>query len=136
MTTGWGIQVILQSWGTSRGRSQTAAVERGNLIGVRGGSRGGGQGGASAWSESSSSSKAGVGSQRESVRGRRQVHDGVLLRGQEAGRAQEAEVRNDKVNGPTRGDEGAHRQGQRVRGVRVGTSGGPRAGLSPLRCLS
>lgn len=85
MTTGWGIQVTLQSWGTSRGGSQTGAAERGSLMGVRGGPRWG-QGGASACSENSSSSKAGVGSQRESVRGRRQVHDGVLLRGQEAGK--------------------------------------------------
>lgn len=30
-------------------------------------------------------------------------------------------------------EEGAHRQGQRVRRVRVGTSGGPRARLGPLR---
>lgn len=37
MTTGWGIQVTLQSWGTSRGGSQTGAVERGSLMGVRGG---------------------------------------------------------------------------------------------------
>lgn len=86
MTTGWGIQISLQSWGTSRGGSQTGAVERGSLMGVRGGSWGRGQGGASAWSENSSSTKAGVGSQRESVRGRRQVHDGVRLRGQEAGK--------------------------------------------------